>query len=276
MNFVLEVHNVPPEWTWRQLKHLCSLFVNEIDMMFVNITRSHGYFPIGLVQVTNQYTLMELWTQLNNYNANGFVLQCALPPMMMYGGPPQVPAPAAPAPQSLLTAPPQQNLAQVQFSRHNYKQILDIQPPIVKVYIGNLPFDTTHFQLQQLLNKFGVGGFKMVKNDEGVFRGFVLVDLEPSLGVNLINSLNGEIFNGRVLIARYDRFFNASVQNNDLNFSNFSKFDTIVSNDGNENSKSLQNQEVSTDGKENDDQHDEEEETHRARTLIDSIRTDLG
>jgi RNA recognition motif-containing protein len=72
----------------------------------------------------------------------------------------------------------------------------------MKIYVGNLPFDTTEDQLRQAFEGFGqVSEVNVVMDREtGRPRGFAFVEMSTASEANAaITGLNGQDFNGRAL-----------------------------------------------------------------------------
>ncbi len=72
----------------------------------------------------------------------------------------------------------------------------------MKIYVGNLPFDTTEDQLRQAFEGFGqVSEVNVVMDREtGRPRGFAFVEMGSASEANAaITGLNGQDFNGRAL-----------------------------------------------------------------------------
>ena len=70
-----------------------------------------------------------------------------------------------------------------------------------KVYVGNLSFDATEQQVQDMFGEFGkVESIAMINDrDSGRFRGFCFVEMEDSAANAAINALNGKIVDERDL-----------------------------------------------------------------------------
>jgi len=70
-----------------------------------------------------------------------------------------------------------------------------------KVYVGNLSFNATEEQVQDLFAEFGkVESLAMINDrDTGRFRGFCFVEMEDSAANAAINALNGKIVDDRDL-----------------------------------------------------------------------------
>ena len=70
-----------------------------------------------------------------------------------------------------------------------------------KVYVGNLSFNATEQQVQELFSEFGkVESIAMINDrDSGRFRGFCFVEMEDSAANAAINALNGKIVDERDL-----------------------------------------------------------------------------
>jgi cold-inducible RNA-binding protein len=70
-----------------------------------------------------------------------------------------------------------------------------------KVYVGNLSFNTTEQEVQDLFAKFGkVESIAMINDrDTGRFRGFCFVEMEDSAANAAINGLNGKSVDEREL-----------------------------------------------------------------------------
>lgn len=70
-----------------------------------------------------------------------------------------------------------------------------------KVYVGNLSFDATEQQVQELFAEYGkVESIAMINDrDSGRFRGFCFVEMEDSAANAAINALNGKIVDERDL-----------------------------------------------------------------------------
>lgn len=72
----------------------------------------------------------------------------------------------------------------------------------MKIYVGNLPFDTSEDQLRQAFEAFGqVSEVNIVMDREtGRPRGFAFVEMSQATEANAaITGLNGQNFNGRNL-----------------------------------------------------------------------------
>jgi RNA recognition motif-containing protein len=70
-----------------------------------------------------------------------------------------------------------------------------------KIYVGNLSFNATEQQVQDLFTEFGkVESIAMINDrDSGRFRGFCFVEMEDSAAIGAINALNGKIVDDRDL-----------------------------------------------------------------------------
>jgi cold-inducible RNA-binding protein len=70
-----------------------------------------------------------------------------------------------------------------------------------KVYVGNLSFNATEQQVQDLFAEFGkVESVAMINDrDSGRFRGFCFVEMEDSAANAAINALNGKSVDDREL-----------------------------------------------------------------------------
>ncbi len=70
-----------------------------------------------------------------------------------------------------------------------------------KVYVGNLSFDATEQQVQDMFAEFGkVESIAMINDrDSGRFRGFCFVEMEDSAANAAINALNGKMVDDRDL-----------------------------------------------------------------------------
>ncbi len=70
-----------------------------------------------------------------------------------------------------------------------------------KVYVGNLSFDATEQQIQDMFAEFGkVESVAMINDrDSGRFRGFCFVEMEDSAANAAINALNGKMVDERDL-----------------------------------------------------------------------------
>ena len=70
-----------------------------------------------------------------------------------------------------------------------------------KIYVGNLSFDATEEQVNELFAQFGkVDSVAMITNrDSGRFRGFSFVEMEDSAANAAIKALNDTEMDGRVL-----------------------------------------------------------------------------
>jgi RNA recognition motif-containing protein len=72
----------------------------------------------------------------------------------------------------------------------------------MKIYVGNLPYDTTDEQLRELFSEFGQVSNASVIMDRvtGRARGFGFVEMtEDAQGQTAIDSLHQKDFNGRAL-----------------------------------------------------------------------------
>jgi RNA recognition motif-containing protein len=70
-----------------------------------------------------------------------------------------------------------------------------------KVYVGNLSFDATEQQVQDMFAEYGkVESIAMINDrDSGRFRGFCFVEMEDSAANAAINALNGKMVDERDL-----------------------------------------------------------------------------
>lgn len=70
-----------------------------------------------------------------------------------------------------------------------------------KIYVGNLSFDTTEEQVNELFAQYGkVDSIAMITDrDSGRFRGFSFVEMEDSAANAAIKALNDTEMDGRVL-----------------------------------------------------------------------------
>lgn len=70
-----------------------------------------------------------------------------------------------------------------------------------KLYVGNLSFNATEQQVQELFAEFGkVDSVAMITDrDSGRFRGFCFVEMEDSAANAAINALNGKLVDDREL-----------------------------------------------------------------------------
>ena len=70
-----------------------------------------------------------------------------------------------------------------------------------KVYVGNLSFDATEQQVQDMFAEYGkVESVAMINDrDSGRFRGFCFVEMEDSAANAAINGLNGKVIDERDL-----------------------------------------------------------------------------
>jgi RNA recognition motif-containing protein len=70
-----------------------------------------------------------------------------------------------------------------------------------KVYVGNLSFNTSEDQVQEMFAEFGaVESIAMINDrDTGRFRGFCFVEMEDSAANAAINALNGKMVDERDL-----------------------------------------------------------------------------
>ena len=70
-----------------------------------------------------------------------------------------------------------------------------------KLYVGNLSFNATEQQVQELFAEFGkVDSIAMITDrDSGRFRGFCFVEMEDSAANAAINALNGKLVDDREL-----------------------------------------------------------------------------
>ena len=69
------------------------------------------------------------------------------------------------------------------------------------IYVGNLPFQTTETDLEELFSRYGtVNSAKVISDREtGRSRGFGFVEMEDGDADEAISKLNGEDFQGRTL-----------------------------------------------------------------------------
>jgi len=72
---------------------------------------------------------------------------------------------------------------------------------VKSIYVGNLPFNTTDSELQELFGQHGaVHSAKVVTDrDTGRSRGFGFVEMEDSDAATAIEELNGMELSGRAL-----------------------------------------------------------------------------
>ncbi|MFA5620762.1 MAG: RNA-binding protein [Weeksellaceae bacterium] len=78
----------------------------------------------------------------------------------------------------------------------------------MNIYVGNLDFQTTEEQLQDLFVEFGkVNSVKIIKDKfSGRSKGFGFVEMpEPSEGENAVNNLNNYTLNSRSLVVNEAR-----------------------------------------------------------------------
>ena len=70
-----------------------------------------------------------------------------------------------------------------------------------KLYIGNIPFDTTEEEIKALFEPFGpVESLDLINDrDTGRFRGFGFVELEDDVADNARKELDGKELGGRML-----------------------------------------------------------------------------
>jgi RNA recognition motif-containing protein len=70
-----------------------------------------------------------------------------------------------------------------------------------KIFVGNLNFDTSEEQVNDLLGQYGkIESVAMITDrDSGRFRGFCFVEMEDSAANAAINALNDTMFDGRNL-----------------------------------------------------------------------------
>jgi len=70
-----------------------------------------------------------------------------------------------------------------------------------KVYVGNLSFQSTEEQVQDMFAEYGkVESIAMINDrDTGRFRGFCFVEMEDSAANAAINALNGKMIDDRDL-----------------------------------------------------------------------------
>jgi len=79
---------------------------------------------------------------------------------------------------------------------------------MINIYVGNLPFNTTETDLQQLFGQHGAVSRASVVMDRetGRSRGFGFVEMaDNAAGQNAINALNGQDFGGRKLVVNEAR-----------------------------------------------------------------------
>lgn len=76
-----------------------------------------------------------------------------------------------------------------------------------KIYVGNLPFDTTEKQVRELFSPYGeVYSVDMVlDNETNKFRGFCFVEIEEEAADEAIAALKGQKFRGRSIKVSYAR-----------------------------------------------------------------------
>jgi RNA recognition motif-containing protein len=70
-----------------------------------------------------------------------------------------------------------------------------------KIYVGNLPFETTEEQVSEMFAQYGkVDSIAMITDrDSGRFRGFGFVEMEDSAANAAIKALNDTELDGRML-----------------------------------------------------------------------------
>jgi RNA recognition motif-containing protein len=70
-----------------------------------------------------------------------------------------------------------------------------------KIYVGNLSFDATEEQINELFSQYGkVDSIAMITDrDSGNFRGFCFVEMEESAANAAIKALNDSELDGRTL-----------------------------------------------------------------------------
>lgn len=101
-------------------------------------------------------------------------------------------------------------IIQVSISSHRPKRVLtggeislleNVRVLTKKIYVGNLSFDATEAQVNELFAQFGtVQSIAMITDrDSGRFRGFCFVEMEDSAANAAINALNETELDGRAL-----------------------------------------------------------------------------
>jgi RNA recognition motif-containing protein len=71
----------------------------------------------------------------------------------------------------------------------------------MNIYVGNLPFNTTAADLENLFGEYGAVDSAAIINDRetGRSRGFGFVEMPNDVGAKAIQELDGADFNGRNL-----------------------------------------------------------------------------
>ncbi len=71
----------------------------------------------------------------------------------------------------------------------------------MNIYVGNLPFNTTAADLENLFGEYGAVDSSAIINDRetGRSRGFGFVEMANDVGAKAIQELDGADFNGRNL-----------------------------------------------------------------------------
>ena len=70
-----------------------------------------------------------------------------------------------------------------------------------KLYVGNLPFQTTEQEIRAMIEEYGqIQSLAMINDrDSGRFRGFCFIEMEDSAANAVVNALNGKDVDGRAL-----------------------------------------------------------------------------
>lgn len=77
----------------------------------------------------------------------------------------------------------------------------------MKIYVGNLPFDATEGELQQMFTVHGAVQSVNLVNDNmtGRFRGFAFVEMADEDANKAISALNGQDMRGRAMTVNESR-----------------------------------------------------------------------
>lgn len=69
------------------------------------------------------------------------------------------------------------------------------------IYIGNLPYNTTHQQVQDLFAQFGdvLSSRMIVDKATRKFKGYAFVEMEKGNALTAVSMLNGMNYNGRTI-----------------------------------------------------------------------------
>eukprot|EP01121_Diplochlamys_sp_Union-15-3_P002292 TRINITY_DN119_c0_g1_i2.p1 TRINITY_DN119_c0_g1~~TRINITY_DN119_c0_g1_i2.p1 ORF type:complete len:116 (-),score=28.93 TRINITY_DN119_c0_g1_i2:125-472(-) len=71
---------------------------------------------------------------------------------------------------------------------------------LVTIYVGNLPYETTQEQIEELFKDHGkIHGIRFITNQDGSSKGFCFVEMSEENAENAVSALDGDSSLGREL-----------------------------------------------------------------------------